>query len=383
MMLKRIFDKIKYEACILIFLLAQAFTFAPSTDSAAIWPFLLYLNDYSHGYMPRALLGEIFSWFTPTISIKFMCIASFAVCVVLCLLVAIVGGHLIRKAEQKPSVIFLVALWISSPIFMPLMSGWLGIVDIYFISFTLIAFIINENKFARCFVPVIMLTCFMLHQAYIFLYMVPMAIALLYDFFKNKKYIRDGLLCGFTYISLIVASLITLTNRTLSGFNSTEEIVDYMIQKADFEISRDWLTGLVQYEHFSGMEYMFDKITTTMSIKNLLGIFVIFLPIFVLFAYGWIRAIRNSEKKHEKFILSLCLIHPLSTVPAYILGLNWNRWTSAIITSQCLLYLFMLYRKNESVTLAFSKIYDFIKKHFIVVVLYLIYYASFAKLIGF
>lgn len=366
----------------MLFLFVQASIFAPTAESAYIWPFILYLGDYSHGFMPRALLGEIFSWFTPTLSLDILCTVSFIVCLVLSTLVALIGGYLIKKAEPKFAVTFLVAILVSSPIFMPLMSSWLGVVDIYLMSFTAIAFVLNENKYTRYLVPVVMFVCFTLHQLYMFSYMVPLAIVLLYDFFKNKKYIRDGILCGFAYIPLIVMSLKTVISRDSFGFESAEALVDYMIQKADFEISKEWLYSLVRHEQFTGMDYMFENITSTMSIKNLLGIFVIFLPIFILFAYGWIRAIKNSDKKDERFILFLCLIHPVSTVPAYILGLNWNRWTSAIITSQCILYLFMLFRKNEAVTLAVGRISEFLKKNFIIVIFYFIYYASFAKLLG-
>ena len=156
-----------------------------------------------------------------------------------------------------------------------------------------------------------------------------------------------------------------------------------MFSKADgMDLTKEWLTEVVPNEYMTDTGFILEKITSSMSAGNLLGIIAIFAPVLILFAYGWIKAISLSKDKAEKFTLFLCLVHPLSTVPAYIFGLNWNRWTSAIITSQCILYLFMLHRKNEAVSVTAEKITAFFKKHFAIIVVYIIYVASFAKLLG-
>lgn len=381
-MLKKVYEKTKYEVLILLFLLAQLFIFVPQKEGMPLWQLLTYLGDYSHGFMPRALLGEIITWFSDTVSLDILFVMSLTVCILLCIASALLGGYLIKHCENKTAVTVILAVMLGSPIFMPLFASWLGLMDVYLILLTFIAFTFNENRFLRYFIPVIAIICTAIHHAYLFLYMVPIAIALLYDFFKDKKYIRDGILCGVTYISLIALGLYTVKARNADGFGSTEEMIDFMLEKTDIPLTREWLQSVVPNEYMTGVDYIRDNITSTMSASNLLGIAVIFAPIFILFAYGWIKAIRNSSDKSEKFVLFLCLIHPLSSVPAYIFGLNWNRWTSAIITSQCILYLFMLYRKNESVCMATGKVTEFFKKNFIFVVLYIIYAASFAKLLG-
>lgn len=381
-MLKNFYEKTKYEACIFFFLLAQLVVFMPEKEGMQIWQLLTYLGDYSHGFMPRAFIGEIITWFTDTVSLGLLFTLSFVVCVLLILVTAVSGGYLIRHCENTGAVTGIIAIMLGSPIFMPLFASWLGITDIYLVLLTLIAFALNENKFLRFGVPVVMLICTAIHHAYLFLYMVPVAIALLYDMFRNKKYLRDGALCAVTYISLIALGLITLRTRSETGFASVDEMTDFMIHKSEMPLSKEWLMSLVPKEYTTGTDFLFEEVTSTMSVSNLLGIAVIFAPLLILFAYGWFKALHKPENKAEKFTLFLCLIHPLSTVPAYIFGLNWNRWTSALITSQCLLYLFMIYRKNEAVCETVGKITAFFKKHFTVVVFYIIYVASFAKLLG-
>lgn len=381
-MLKKIYEKTKYEVCIFLFLVVQLLVFIPGKEGMPLWQLLTYLGDYSHGFMPRALLGEIITWFSDTVSLEILFILSFTVCVLLCITSAFLGGYLIKHCENRAAVTAIIAVMLGSPIFMPLFASWLGLMDVYLIILTFISFVLNENRFLRYIIPAVAIICTAIHHAYLFLYMVPLAIALLYDFFKNKKYVRDGILCAVTYVSLIALGLITVKTRKADGFSSTNEMVDFMLNKADFELSREWLQSVVPNEYTTGVDYIGENITSTMSVSNLLGIVTIFSPILILFAYGWLKAIRHSTDKTEKFTLSLCLIHPLSTVPAYILGLNWNRWTSAIITSQCILYLFMLYRKNESVSASVGKVTEFFKKHFILIVFYIIYTASFAKLLG-
>ncbi len=381
-MLKKLYEKTKYEVCIFLFLMVQLLVFVPQKEGMPMWQLLTYLGDYSHGFMPRALLGEIITWFSDTVSLELLFVLSFTVCVLLCIASALLGGHLIKHCENRTAVTAIIAVMLGSPIFMPLFASWLGLMDVYLIILTFAAFILNENKFLRYIIPVVAIICTVIHHAYLFLYMVPLAIALLYDFFRNKKYIRDGILCGVTYISLIALGLYTVKARNADGFGSTEEMVDFMLKKADFPLTKEWLQSVVPNEYMTGVDYISENITSTMSVANLLGIVVIFAPIFILFACGWIKAIGNSAKKSERFVLFLCLVHPLSSVPAYIFGLNWNRWTSAIITSQCILYLFMLYRKNEPVSTSVGKITEFFKKHFTLIVFYIIYTASFAKLLG-
>lgn len=381
-MLKNIYEKTKYEGCILLFLLAQLFVFLPNKEGIHLWEVAIYLTDYSRGYMPRALLGEIITWFSDTVTLELFYGISVVSAVLLCLAAAIFGGYLIKNIKQKNAVIAILAVMLGSPVFMPLFSSWLGLMDVYLIILTFIAFAFNENKFLRFSIPVIALVCTAIHHAYLFLYMVPLAIALLYDFFKNKKYVRDGILCGVTYISLIAMGLFTVKTRSSNGYNSIDEIIDAALSKTDIPIPREWLQEIVPNEYMTGVDYLSDKFAPTMTVANLLGLIAIFAPLFAVFGYCWIKALKNSSDKAEKFTFFLCLIHPLSTVPAYIFGLNWNRWTSAIITSQCILFLFMLYRKNESVEAVFEKILLFFKKHFAIIVFYIIYVASFAKLLG-
>ncbi len=381
-MVKTVCEKIKYEVVILLYLLLQFFAFLPSQNDMAVWPFLTYLGNYNRGFMPRAFIGEVLSWFTSFYTQKMLYNLSVVVCILLCFFIAILGAFLIKKADNKLAVTSVVAIMISSPTFMPLFSAWLGITDIYLILFTLIAFVFNENKFLRYSVPFIMLACTAIHHAYLFLYMVPVAIALLYDLFKNKKYLRDGILCAFTYISLIVFALFCVNKRENNGFASTQEMVDFMVSKTDMNIGKDWLMQVVPNEYLSDTGYLFDKIGSTLSFSNLLGIVLIFSPLVLLFAFGWIKAIQKSAEKSEKFIFFFCLIQPISTIPAYIFALNWNRWTSSIITAQCIMYLFMIHRKNPVVVSVTGSIAEFFKKHFAIVIFYLIYFASFAKLLG-
>lgn len=381
-MLKKLYEKTKYEICIFLFLLAQLITFAPTKETMPVWQLLTYLGDYSRGFMPRFFLGEIISLFSDTVSVSLLFTLSYIVCILTSIVIALLGGYLIRHCQNKDAVTAIIAIMITSPIFMPIFASWLGVTDIYLILLTLIAFIFNENKILRFAVPVIMLVCTSIHHAYLLLYMVPVAIALLYDMFKNKKYLRDGILCAVTYVSLIALGLFCLETRATNGYSSIDEMIDVMISKTDMPLTKEWLTNIVPNEYLTEGDFVLEKITATMSVSNLLGIVLILSPLFILFAYGWIKALKKAENKTEKFTFFLCLIHPLSAIPAYIFGLNWNRWTSAIITSQCLLYLFMLYRRNEAVGSSVEEITAFFKKHFVIIVFYIIYIASFSKLLG-
>ena len=170
-MLKKLCEKTKYEICIFLFLLAQLIVFAPDKEGMPLWQLLTYLGDYSHGFMPRAFLGEIISRFSDTVSLSLLFNLSFIVCILMSVAIALFSGYVIRHHENKDAIKGIVAIMLGSPIFMPLFASWLGITDIYLILFTFIAFALNENKLLRFFVPIVMLICTAIHHAYLFLYM--------------------------------------------------------------------------------------------------------------------------------------------------------------------------------------------------------------------
>ena len=103
-MLKKLYEKTKYEICILSFLLVQFFVFRPTTDGMPLWQLLTYLSDYSHGFVPRGFIGEIISWFSATVSLELLHTLSSVICILLSVVTSLLGGVLIRKTENKDAV---------------------------------------------------------------------------------------------------------------------------------------------------------------------------------------------------------------------------------------------------------------------------------------
>ena len=334
-MLKKFFAKIKYELCIFFFALAQTLVFLPSKDNLDEWCLMTYLGDYSHGVTTRLLIGDIIHRFTDFVSLDMLYVLCICACILLCVLLAIVGGKVLRNTSGPllTASKVILAFGLASPIFLPLFSSWLGLTDIWLVILTLVCFILNENRCLRWLIIPLSIACCFIHQVYFFTYMTPLAIILLYDCLESKKPLPRAILCIVDYTLLIASGIFVLVGRQNISFRSPQEMAEYCLQKTDVPIDSEWLAYQLQYEYFKGLSSVMSDIASSNTATDLIGLLVIFTPLIVLFAIMWGIALKKSDNGKEKFVLFLCLIQPLSALPAYISATNWNRWTCGIIFS--------------------------------------------------
>ncbi|MDD6276547.1 MAG: hypothetical protein PUB20_06975 [Clostridia bacterium] len=383
-MLKKFFNKIKYELCIFIFSLADILIFLPGKDDLDMWCFMTYLGDYSHGFTTRLLIGDIIHRFTDFVSLDMLYTLSVSACVLLCFLLAVVSGKVLRSADSSllTAAKVILAFGLASPIFLPLFSSWLGLTDIWLVILTLVCFIFNENKYTRWLIIPLSIACCFIHQVYFFTYMTPLCIALLYDCLKSKKPLSRAILCAADYLLLIASGIFVLFGRKNISFSSPAEMAEYCLSKTDLPMEPEWLAQQLQYEYFKNLSSVMTDIASSNTVTDLLGLTVIFSPIIIFFALMWKNALKSCGNIKEKIVIMLCLIQPLSALPAYITATNWNRWTCGIIFSQVALALFMIYRRNEAVETSLKKYTAFFKNHPAIFITYFIFFVSFAKLLG-
>ena len=100
----------------------------------------LYLIDYRVGFVSRALIGEIFSWFTDTVTFTQISVVSYIAIGISLIMQSFLAALVLRKAirENNTLMILLVGFLVCSPITITWnLSPWgssahvLGLFDVY------------------------------------------------------------------------------------------------------------------------------------------------------------------------------------------------------------------------------------------------------------
>jgi len=323
-----LFEKIKYELAVFTFL---TIVFLPTYNKITddIYAPLLFL-DYSAGFGSRLFLGSLMSSFSLDKSSLLTERLVTAFGIILILLASLLAGKLIRNAgEGKTITIYFVLLFLALPYTASAFNHRLSLFDRSLIFFTLLSLILLQNKKARWLIPAFLVMALLTDYFFIFLYLPAIAILILYEVYKESFSLK---IISLAFISLtVVLALFAYLLLTSHQFGKLTELLGSL--KA-FAFYKQWLA----YVFYTS-------------------------PIFTMFFLIWGRAAKNSDKKFEKFIFSLCLILPVSGLPVLLFSSNSFRVKAALLIGQFFLFFYFLYVKNGAFSDSVERTAQYFKNH--------------------
>ena len=192
-----------------------------------------------------------------------------------------------------------------------------------------------------------------------------------------------GMLCFLSYAGIIASTIISVGSTGKTGFADTNEMLDFYYQRfigdplttSERQLFADeWL-----FEYFVSAEetlsrtfnYYFKEWGFGITVVSYF--LIVILPIAVLLSFLWIKAIRKTENKFQKFIYVLCLIAPVVIIPETIIGWEIPRYFSDALIVQLSLLIFFVVNGNEGIIEAIRSILDYFKKHLILSVMALLH----------
>lgn len=334
-------------------LLNMPFAYSEMSDS---WNYLFYITEYkTMGFVPRALLGSVCGIFTDYITWKAIYAIGLVVTVLLIVLASVLFNKAISCVENGKTGLVLFAcvfLLMSDNIFYIFDKDHFGIIDTYFIIYTLLAIVFTGNKYLRWTVPVICVVCMMNYEGYVFAYMPLLGIVMLYYCFKEKSRSSIAvfaLSCVGVIISFLYFYAFFRTDMLdMLRWDTAEEAEKALMQHTDAEINYQ----LAELYYFKGAGTFFVdgswdvlsiiKMSNTARLECLPSALILFGGTFTV----WHNVRKTEDDKSKKFIYLLCAVAPLAAVPFMVFS-EQMKYISYFAISQFLLLIFFATREEK------------------------------------
>ncbi len=360
--------------------------------SASGYYLIHYLYTYDHGYISRGLVGEVISWFADTVSddLTRWIMTGFSALLMLGMSLCI-GKALskVRMDKEKLSVILFIVIMIFM-IPMPYKFYYTDMkLDKLVWALTLLSVYIADTKIGKWVVPFICVIATMVNPIFVFTSMILIAIILLQEFYSSGFSVKNGIICGVTYVSIIALALLAPISEKWVGFDNAIEMADYYLVRYegtfDPELKESFNLWLMDF--FEPVETLLSHPFEVffkgygMGIKSLFNLVLLALPAWTLLGIFWVRVVKSEENKFQKFIYFLCAISPIVIIPPVILSWEFSKLFFNNIFVQAGLVIYFVVRGNPAVVKVCGDVKNLIKKHRVASMAIIVYFVCYCAVI--
>jgi hypothetical protein len=197
--------------------------------------------------------------------------------------------------------------------------------------------------------------------------MILIAIVLLQKFYDSRYSIKNGAVCLLSYGLIIAVSIYGTSVMYDLSFGSPKEMCEYFLSRytGDPYSTVQWYVDTVFVEYFvpmfPGISYLIENFLNFDSRfwKLVFDLLLLYIPMFAACGYFWLKSLKSTENKFQKFIFFLCLISPVLTMFPLLISLEYERHFDVNIQMQICICLYYLAKRNDAATSAAARIYDF------------------------
>lgn len=373
--LRSIVHKIRYELSIFALLIVQFIPQAQDFSDDA-YASTYALDYWSVGFAPRILVGSVLSVFIDfrgRLQLNIFFTIGFLLAIAL---VAVLGGHIIRTADSdmKRTVIFFAVLFLVGPYTNSFLFPRAFSPDRFLAIFTVLCFVIANKPRVRWLFPVFIFFALATHHMFTFMYMPALAILVFYEF-QNKSFRKTEI--PFFAINAVVMVAGTAFFYLFSGLKrlSFEEVLTLAASKTDIPLREDMFEGYFFLDAQNFSEQLFSLAFSKDSVLGEIRATVFLLPLIALLVYLWMRAIRLSESRSEKFVYALILFAlPVARLPLFFTTTEVYRGRVALLIVHFLFIFYFLYFRNPHVTTAAKEISAYFFRYPMVMIFYIGYF---------
>lgn len=401
--LKEYTCKIKYEACIFTALCMNFLLFFTKENimSEAMYP--IHLVDLKAGFISRTLTGTLNGLLFSHPTMQQTAAVHTAVTVTAFLVTAVFLGKCIRSADpESGKYLFVLSLGISVfPYGFMTFTNLFELLDIYWLLAAVMYLLTADSRRTLFIAPIFILLGGWAHYSF-FLAFMPLIYIVFIRKLINEK---SKLSYVFAVVTVIVSVSTTVyfftTSRTFNVI-SFDEFTQYILDKAgdtitqfevycgeafrpydeipyDYYIEKynlaEWTRDASDLQRAIYGYFMFTFVDG--SLTGLISNIILALPVAVLFAVLWRRAMKAAAgNRAEVFIYFLCLISPLIQLIAIFTSSDTSRWLSLMFISNFFMLAHLVKEGSEPVCLALKECFETVKKHRAIVVSAFLFYVS-------
>jgi len=247
--MKKYIFRFRYELALFSFFIIEMLTKMPVIDGMDNWSVSQYLLTYRLGFSSRMLIGSIISLFTNKITDTIIYNIATGTSVLLCLFVAIILAHFIKKTNRASNYIkVIVLIFIASPASITYLfnSANFSRFDIYLLLISMAYVLISKTKF-KWAIPLMCIVAMSIHQVFIFTFFPMVIIVLLYNASREKSKIQSTILITTTSFFTACAFLLFQFVKVIRYANIDaliQEISSYTNVKPSTLLSYDYFFAI-------------------------------------------------------------------------------------------------------------------------------------------
>ncbi len=342
-----------------LFCIAKDFTMKSNSQL-----YSLFLGDFSIGYCSRFIIGEIISWFKPTLTREwlsaFLRIVTFAVFAV----VAHYTASTVTKTSQKNrTVVFLFAgIFLINPFSFTIHAGMIfEFLDIFCFAAMMMCIYFCESKYAIWLVPVCLIFGIFVHNAFLTAYLAPcLGFVIYFSITKYGKKKWTWLLFAVSVVLSFAAGIYTVAFANSTLKMTEPEVLEYLAYKGN--CTTEELNGYIEsylfytdvrdftdVGHASNMweliRYMFLYALSCIDADDIINLISV-IPLIVLIFTVWIKAAKKADGFLSKVPYILFMLSVLPQILSILMSTDFERYLSTIVVSQ-LLFFFMCMRQSD------------------------------------
>lgn len=377
-----------YGFAIFVLWMGQLITQLP--EEIAKWGECWYAMDYSMGIGSRFFIGSVLSLFYDEYmdrSVAYVfCLRMTVLLVALC---SFMLGKVLYKTKYKVAVVFLIASFWACPA--SLASYWnaknFGRLEVYTLltSLACICLFLKLKKtwlkYGLLCVGTVISNA--IYQGYVFMYFPIIFIVIVCELYKNKCQ-KSDLIGGVAVLMSACVSFLFFQFGTSVVFETVEEFETAIAARSNVYVAG----GAISAEFFSNISRVFlhtiDPFLKGEDLPREILAFtvVVFAPMIVTGIALYTKCFQAFNLKSNKKVLNpylWCILCQFAILPQFLLNIDWGRWFITIVIVFFFGVFYMLYIEMEEMIYAIETLDCFVKKHYYVAVLVVLYFTLFGK----
>lgn len=338
---------------------------------------LHHLWNYDRGFISRALVGEIISWFVDTVTPTVIRVVSASGSFLLIVAASLCFGSVLDKTRDNPEIhrnatVLIVFLSVLPFTFKAYLSS-VGH-DKIFWALALFAVFLSQKKIGIWFTPVLCILATLINPLFLLGCMLLVAIVLLNECYESGFSAKNVIICAVAYIGMIAFGVYSVVGA-YPDFADAREMATYFAARYSEPVSEAVINDLadnylMDFFEKKTADFIFAEqfrlffIGWERGTEMLFNALLFSLPAALLLGAFWIRVIKAEEKKFGKFIFFLCGATMAAALVFTVLAAwDFAKYIAYSFIVQLGLILYFLAKKNEAVVAVTGKVADFCKNH--------------------
>ncbi|MCR4610685.1 MAG: hypothetical protein K5644_02185 [Lachnospiraceae bacterium] len=321
--------------------------------------------SYENGILPRALVGTAYSFMNhilpfELLSYNSVLIYTFIITLFFVVFWCLIQFYFLKKVESDYTeyveyVIVFISIFVISTF--TAFDNY-GRLDVYIVALTVLSTVILISGKCEWLIIPISVTCILIHEGYVFMYYNVILVLLLYKILtaykqKQKKEMRKYafiFLFSFVLVCIVFIYYTFIYNGNMAAYENTVNAATALSQNGEYH--KEVIRAEVLGENLFAEEW---ELYHKGNFVEILIFLVLFLPFLIIQIKFLVSLVKKADDKIEKLKYLAFALGSVTTLPLFILKVDYGRWVLAVLVYYCLVLIALIAMGDKKVGVAWKE----------------------------